>query len=288
MNLTEALKNLGLNEKEAKVYLALLQSGKTTAYNVAVRSGLKKPTTYVILDQLVEKGYAFKIPRAKKQMYAAESPDVVFALAKERLLFTKDALPELMAIKKGEKDKVNVAYFEGVKGAEEMYGNLLKVMKERPGKDRKVVGFYGKGDRVRPELEEFFFKVNDQIGQQDIDRRTLTVYHPNIIGKYLKEDLLDKWKLKTKALASEKYSSDISIEAYDNFVAILSQNSLQSILIEDADIAKAIKQIFEMVWELVEKDKDNYLRFSSLDKRKEEPKKSEEDINIKINRIAEI
>lgn len=288
MNLIESLKNLGLNEKEAKVYLALLQLGKTTAYNVAVRSGLKKPTTYVILDQLVEKGYAFKVPRAKKQMYVAESPDVVFALVKERLLFTKDALPELMAMKKGENDKVNVAYFEGVVGAEQIYQNMFKILEEKPKGEKQVVGFYAKGNRVSDELEEVFKQMNKDLAKNDIQRKAITVFHSSIIEKYLQGDLFKKYNTELKALDPKSYGSDVSFECYADYVQILSQKNLQGVLIQDADIAKALRQIFEMVWELVEKDRENYLRFSSLDKVKEELKKPEEDINIKINRIAEI
>jgi HTH-type transcriptional regulator, sugar sensing transcriptional regulator len=289
MNLIESLKNLGLNEKEAKIYLALLQLGKTTAYNVAVRSGLKKPTTYVILDQLVEKGYAFKVPRVKKQLYVAESPDVVFALAKERLLFTKDALPELMAMKKGEKGKVNVAYFEGARGAAEIYRNMFKVLQEKPQSEKQVVGFYAKSDRLSDELQQVFDEMNKDLVKNDIQRKAITVFHDSIIEKYLKDDFLKKHNTVAKALSPEKYGSDVSIECYADFVQILSQKNLQAVLIQDADIAKALRQIFEMVWELVEKDKENYLKFSSLNKiKKEEIKKPEEDINIKINRIAEI
>ena len=46
METIEALKNLGLNEKEAKVYLALLQTGKSKAYVVSKYSGLKKTTNF--------------------------------------------------------------------------------------------------------------------------------------------------------------------------------------------------------------------------------------------------
>ena len=55
MELKEALQTIGLNEKECAVYLALLQLGRASAYSVAQKSGLKKPTTYVILDELIEK-----------------------------------------------------------------------------------------------------------------------------------------------------------------------------------------------------------------------------------------
>lgn len=287
MNLVESLKSLGLTDKEAKVYLALLQLGKSTAYNVALRSGLKKPTTYVILDQLVEKGFVYKVPRSKKQLFVAESPDKCYALAVEKMKFTKEALPELMAMKKDKVNKINVAYYEGVRGAEEMYNHMFEVMKQKPKEQRKFVGFYAKGDRVSQELEDYFEKLNEQCHHLGIKRDAITVYHPSIIEKYLKPEILQRYNMTNKALAEDKYSSDISIDIYEQYVQILSQRNLQAILIEDEDVAKALKQIFEMVWNLVEKDRENYLRFSSLDTNQPKPKESE-DISITINKIKEI
>jgi HTH-type transcriptional regulator, sugar sensing transcriptional regulator len=264
MNLVESLKNLGLNEKEAKVYLALLQLGRTTAYNVAIKSGLKKPTVYVILGQLVEKGFVYNIPRAKKQLFAAESPEECFAIAKERLFFSEKNLPELQAMEKGKKTKVNVSYYEGLGGIRESYGKLVKVMRKIPLEKREFVGFYAKVDNLETELEVSFNEVTSEFVKHKIKRRGITTYNPLIAEKYL--SALSKYGISDmKALSEEKYSSYISIEVYERYVHVLSQRNLQSIIIEDADIADVMRQIFEMVWELVEKDRENYLKFSSVD-----------------------
>lgn len=264
MNLVESLKNLGLNEKEAKVYLALLQLGRTTAYSVSTKAGIKKPTTYVILGQLVEKGFAYNIPRAKKQLFAAEPPDECFALAKEKLEFSENNLPELLAMTKGKKEKVNVSYYKGLNGIKESYGKLVKVMRKISLDQRELVGFYAKTDSLETDLEKSFDEITSEFAKHKIRRRGITTYNPLIAEKYLKA--LSKYGISDmKALSEEKYSSYISIEAYSSYVHILSQRNLQSIIIEDADISDVMRQIFEMVWELVEKDKENYLKFSSVD-----------------------
>lgn len=63
MNTIQSLINIELNEKEEKVYISLLQIGKATAYSVAKHSGLKKPTTYAILGDLIDGGIVTKVPR---------------------------------------------------------------------------------------------------------------------------------------------------------------------------------------------------------------------------------
>lgn len=109
-----SLINLGLTDKEARVYLALVSLGESVVYSISDRAGLKRPTTYVTLNELVKKGYAKRIPRARKQLYFPVSPDEVFSLARERLRESERALPELRALsKEGTEKKVRTTYYEG-------------------------------------------------------------------------------------------------------------------------------------------------------------------------------
>ena len=264
MELQSALKNLGLNEKEAKVYLALLQLGTTTAYSVADRSGLKKPTTYVILGQLVEKGFAKNIPRAKKQLFAPESPEDILSVAEEKFLHTKSALPELMALRKGDKEKTNVSYFEKLEGIKQAHDFLIKTMKQKPEEKREYVGFYAHAEDAGPEVVKWFDYVNNEHKKHRIRRKAITVHHPIIINKYLFPEYCEQYFVKVKALDPEKYFSNMEIAVFDRYVLMYSQKYLQAVLIENPDAAVVFLQIFEMVWDLVEKDRKNYVRFSNV------------------------
>ena len=93
MDITEAVATLGLNDKQSAVYIALLQLGKGSAYGIADKSGLKRPTTYVIVEELIAKGLAERIPRARKQQYRAISPEQAFGALEERLALAKAKLP---------------------------------------------------------------------------------------------------------------------------------------------------------------------------------------------------
>ncbi|MFA5871882.1 MAG: helix-turn-helix domain-containing protein [Parcubacteria group bacterium] len=246
MNLTESLKNIGLNEKEAKVYLALLQLGKTTAYAVSVRSGLKKPTTYVILEQLVKKGFAFQIPRSRKHLFFAESPDKCFALARERLVLAQESLPELMAARKGENEKVNVSYFEGLGGIREIYQKLIDYNKNRPEEERRLIGFYAHTRDTSEELKEYWVELSDELKQNNIARRGLTPEDESL-GWYFEN--AKKINFDLLGLPVEKYNSNVSFEIYDKYVQIISHRYLQGTLIENRDVADALRQIFEIMWE---------------------------------------
>ena len=60
------LEILGLSDKEARVYLALLELGTASAQTVSTKSYIKKPTTYLALEELRKKGLLTKLPKAKR------------------------------------------------------------------------------------------------------------------------------------------------------------------------------------------------------------------------------
>ncbi len=240
MQIAEALKNLGLSEKEALVYIALLRIGKGSAYEVAESSGLKRPTVYIVLDELIKKGLVNRIPRIKKQLFTAKSPDEYFALAEERLNVAKQVLPELMAITEGKKAKARSFYYEGINGAREA---LWYHSKEMKGKE--LVGFYASIVGAPQELIDIFHKWNAALKKLNITVKGIVPEHTSL--KHWRDS--DKEYGRTvKIIPFEEYSSNIAIDIGDTFVRILAFRELQGVIIENSDIARTMRQIFDMVW----------------------------------------
>ncbi len=247
MGLIEALINLGFNEKEAKIYLALLSLEKSTAYTAAVRSGLKKPTAYVVLNNLVAKGFVLKIPYKEKHIFMAKSPRECVSLAKEKLSTAEEMLPELLAIQKKSEEKASVSYYEKMDGIKEMYQKLLKNMRDKNKEDRHFIAFYAHQKDTPQVLQKYWLDLNEEYRNNKIKRKYITTRHPSI-QKYLEKETVRKFGIEMKALPEEKYSSNISIEIYDNFVQIISHRYVQGVLIENSDIADVMKQIFNLAW----------------------------------------
>ncbi|MFH0969816.1 MAG: helix-turn-helix domain-containing protein [Patescibacteria group bacterium] len=253
MELIESLINLGLNEKEAKVYLALLSLEKATAYTVAVRSGLKKPTAYVILDNLVSKSFVLKTPYKEKHMFLAKSPQECIALAKEKISTAEEILPELLAIQKKTEEKASVSYYEKIEGLKEIYRKLVKIMKTKPESERNFVAFYAHQKDTPQFLQKYWIELNEEYKENKIKRRYITSLHPSI-KKYLEKEMIKNSGVELKALPERDYSSNISVEIFDSYVLIVSHRYIQGILIKNPDIADVMKQIFNLVWKLTKEE----------------------------------
>src|SRR4051812_35603168 len=71
------LQDLGLSEKEARVYLAALEIGQATADQLAKQANIKRPTTYVQLESLMKMGLMSTYEEGKKTYFTPESPDTL-------------------------------------------------------------------------------------------------------------------------------------------------------------------------------------------------------------------
>ena len=58
-SIIEQLMGLGLTKHESSIYLALLEQGAQTGYEVAKSTGISRSNTYITLASLVEKGAAY-------------------------------------------------------------------------------------------------------------------------------------------------------------------------------------------------------------------------------------
>ena len=69
------LKQTGLTEKQAKIYLACLELGQAKVPEIAKKAEIKRTTAYGILDELVSLGLVNYSQKNKQKLYRAGNPD---------------------------------------------------------------------------------------------------------------------------------------------------------------------------------------------------------------------
>lgn len=246
-SLIQELKKLNLTEKEARVYLALLELGPSTPYKIAKRSHLKRPTAYVIAEELVEKGLIIQMTGEKQKMYIARSPEAYVEEVEERVKDAKKIVPELLALQRKKSDKPNILYFEGVEGMRQAYQYKLKEFK-----GKEIVGFFARANDVDKELfEKVFLPWNEEKIVHNIQVRGFMVDDPKL-QPYKKFLVTERGKITAKFLPDSVYSADCSVEVLDNSVRVVIMRSKQAVIIESAEVALAMKQIFELLWKKME------------------------------------
>lgn len=133
--LEKYLQELGLSEKEAQIYLALLQVDNESIQDLAKRTEINRTTVYPVLETLEKKGLVSEVQIGKKTHYEAAAPERLEtfverqrAVLEERSQRLKDIIPQIKSIQREEGERPVIKYFEGRDGLisayEEFYGGL--------------------------------------------------------------------------------------------------------------------------------------------------------------------
>jgi predicted transcriptional regulator len=144
--LVSHVEELGLSNKEARVYLASLGLGPASVQKIADEAGIKRVTTYVILESLVGLGLVSQTVKGKKTYFVAEDPVNLERLIDRRRLELKEQkhnfdqiLPELQNLKMQPKDSPTVKFYDSTDGIKTILNSFLEHAKS-PDIER-VYGF---------------------------------------------------------------------------------------------------------------------------------------------------
>ena len=245
-HLIDPLIKLGLTEKEATVYLTLLQLGVSTPYQIAKKAGIKRPTAYVVAEELVRKGLIVHIPGEKVKKYIAKKPENFFEEQEEKLTAAKKILPELQSYQKSTSEKPSFLYYEGIEGLHQAYHYRQKELQ-----NKEITGFFSSNEDSSQLVTEFFKNWHGYREKHNIKIRGLTVDAPGL--KPFAKIINNKFSnLDLRFLPQNVYNSRISIESCDNkFVRLFLFDSVETLIIESPKFAEAIKEIFELLWEII-------------------------------------
>jgi sugar-specific transcriptional regulator TrmB len=241
------LQNLGLSEKEARVYLAALELGPETVQKIAQRAGINRPTAYVQIESLKRRGLMSQFEKGKKTFYVAESPERLLSLlnAFEKELEFKKAeteriLPSLLSLFAGAGERPKVRFLEGVAGLKTIQQEFLK------SKEKKIYGFTN--------LDELFKLMSD------IDDYSRNRYESGIESMmiYTRKDgplgnASDPAKLRVaKFVEYQKLPLKADITIFDDKVALASYREKPvGIIIQNVEIAETLRALFKFIWELI-------------------------------------
>lgn len=132
-NLTKALLQINLTEKEIAVYLVLLEKGSLPVQDIARQTGINRVTTYAAIDELKAKGLVAESRKGKRKLFIAEDPETLKSLLnekteqleKEKASLENIILPALKAININQESKPQIKFFEGADGIDKVYDDYI-------------------------------------------------------------------------------------------------------------------------------------------------------------------
>ncbi len=237
--LISTLKQIGLSEKEAKIYLASIELGETTIKEIAKKSGVKRTTIYDIIDDMINAGYIKKITTQTRTKFIAISPKKLKIILKKRESLLNQILPQLNTISNVEKAKPKVWFFEGVKGLEKAYDDAL-------GYKNTIIRGWASDDILNILSENWANNYIKQRSKNNVEAR-LIIPSTDTLVDYSSKNTDDLRS--TKIINAEKYPFNIEINIYKDRVAMISAKDKIAVIIESKPISSTMKMIFNLCWD---------------------------------------
>ena len=246
----EALKLVGMNDEEIKIYFELLEVGTATAGELAKRLGIVRPTIYNYLQKMTNKGIVERSLKFGVRSFSAQSPDKLDKLfeAKQKELETKrqkfkTQMPLLMSKfgKRGSAPKIKI--YEGAKEIENVYDDILNYrnidsFSAWPASNmvshlQEEYWLRNKRERVRNNLRIYQIRTNEK--QPDITKAPYTTPCPEL--------------LRFSRIAPIEMDFEMGYWIYANKVAMLSSSKERyGFIIESEEMVGMLQSQWKYIW----------------------------------------
>jgi sugar-specific transcriptional regulator TrmB len=223
-----------------------LQLGVGSVLHIAKGAGLKRPTVYLILDELESRGLVARICHGNKTAYRAESPENISVDLEDKLALCAEILPSLKAIHNFDPEKPTIKIAEGVQEVRETYNALFSYLKHHPGEELLIFGSLKDAvQNFRTSVIDFFYEVMSrsrnpirEIGNDDSETR-----------QYYRRSARLNPHHQLRIIRNDGIFSQADNMLYGNTLIIFSfKKEIFAVTIESAGIAETYRTFFNMAW----------------------------------------
>lgn len=229
----------GFTQKEAQVYLALLELGKGDVTEVAKIAELKRSIVYVIIEGLIEKGYVTQLPDSKVNTYQAIDPNVILTQVKQTSKHLAEMIPYLLSLQNKSESRPKIHFIDTIEGILKIYDEMNNYQ------DQFFVSSYSK-------IEEYFpgsikrWVDGFKRGNYKFQGRHLIPNNPADLI-FAKEFISIDQKIK---ILPDTASIKMDFAVYGDRIAITSfEEKPYIVVLQSKNLVDSILPIFEIAWE---------------------------------------
>lgn len=230
----------GLSEKEAKLYLSVLEAGELTLAYAAEKSHLKRSTVYSLVEGLKKRGFVSIIKRRGISYVAALSPRLLVENFERSAEMAKSILPQLMELSYISPVKPRIRFYEGIEGIQQILFEAACSKKDYIGfidytlMPKKIYDYIRK--KVAPEREKSGIHLRLLMPRNNTNL--------NIMNEY-------KQKVEHRIVDFPSRKNHIEILLYeDSKIGYMSyvKNEMFGVVIDSEAIHQTLHDLFMLIW----------------------------------------
>lgn len=234
------LKEVGLKEKEARVYISILELGEANIAQISLKSEINRSTVYLALKTLRGKGLIHSVKKNRTLFYAEDPRKILSDLERKRVILEK-AMPSLLASFAFIDKKPEIKYFEGEKGIKEIFEDILKTP------NQEMLSWYSNKYKEFFDEKFFFDYFIPERKRKKIWLRT--IYPENSSMRELASSNTEQLR-QSRFVDAEKFELESEICLWDkNKIGIISYRDKFGVIISSQSTFNTLKSIFEVMWD---------------------------------------
>ncbi len=249
----ELLFEIGLTERESKVYIALLEIGLTTAGPIIKKSGVPNSKIYEILESLHNKGLISWIVKGKIKYFQASEPKKLLSIFEEKKKEIEQLIPNLELKMLKSKYKNSVELFEDIKAIRSASMELLSNSKQNSIQYSFTQGYTSTNEEIRI-LYEWMgrlrreYKIQHLLLVSEKNKNEFITSHKDILKEY-KNKRDQQWKLRFSKIP---FPGDIGI-LNDKILIMSWEEPITLVVITNKSLAEQYREFFLEIWSKAEK-----------------------------------
>lgn len=231
----------GLTEREAKIYLMVLELGESTVLQIAKRTQMKRTTVYDVVEKLRSHGVVSVMRRKGSQCVSALPPRVLVDRFKQSAEMAESILPQMMELAYSSPLRPRMRFYEGMSG-------LKDILREVSHAGDQTFGFTDYA-RMPKELLEFIRK--EVVPERRRHHNFIRMIVPdNAVNAKMRAD--DERHYGEHRLIHFPEAADhVEILLFDKTkVAFLSfaKEELFGAVLDSSAIYRTLKNLFQVLW----------------------------------------
>ena len=241
----DVLKKLGLDTKEAKIYLALVKFGPSPASSVSKEVSLPRQTVYTLLQGLVTREFVAQGDRRGVKQFIADPGSLIQLLEKqktaldERQKAIEKEMPKLLSLQKRKEPFVRVQYYEGKDGMKRLFESILDYYRRGETKE-----FRGYGVNMMHEaMGDYLFEFIRRRHELGVKTNLFIAKGPDDFG------ITDPSKAAGRTVKRLNMEPQMSgMYLVGDRIYLFSFDDHVGVMVENASIARLTRVVFDDQW----------------------------------------
>ena len=236
------MQQLGLSEKQAAIYIAIIKYGPCSITEISSHAKTKRSTTHDCIEELIGRGIINQTFQGARRRFSAADPQCFLAEQKEREKAIKETLPQLNVFYDKLFQHPTLRYFEGIEAMKKAQMEILESCEKEYfyfGSIKAISSMFGKN------FVEYY--VNERV-KRGIWSNSLRIKSHELDWHFQQDG--EKYLRRLRFMKTPLVGDSVNLCITDRKIFITSSSKeCYAMVIESPEMVNLLKFIWQNCWD---------------------------------------